>query len=181
MKIRIGIVLAVTGLLVVLGLEGRESLSAQVTGNDNNMIMVDDCLPGDTRYPSGCPLKAHEGDVSAPEFDDLLTSPLISSFVGHPSWRNEPGHLTTRAGRTVRLTNRGGTPHTLTRVEEFGGGSVGLFNTGSTRAPECPSTPAGITDAIPPGGEGTVAGLQPGLNKYQCCLHPWMRATIRVE
>ena len=60
-----------------------------------------------------------------------------------------------------------------------------MFNIGMTRAPECPLTPGGITDAIPPGGSADVTGLavsevnEP--HKFQCCFHPWMRATIRVQ
>lgn len=184
MNVRVSVGLALTVLLAAMAIEGRHTLSAQVTGNDNTIIMMDDCLPGDSGYSAstgGCQLKPHEGDVPAAEFNALLTSPLISALVGHPSWRNEPSHLTANVGRTVRVVNRGGRSHTLTKVAQFGGGSVGGFNIGATRAPECPAGPQFVTDAIPAGGSGTVAGLQSGLNRYQCCFHPWMRATIRVE
>lgn len=184
MNVRVSVGLALTVLLAAMAIEGRHTLSAQVKGNDNTIIIMDDCLPGDPGYSvatGGCQLKPHEGDVPAAEFGALLTSPLISGLVGHPSWRNEPSHLTANAGRTVRVVNRGGRSHTLTKVANFGGGSVAGLNAGATRAPECPSSPPLVTDAIPPGGAGTVAGLQQGLNKLQCCFHPWMRATIRVE
>ena len=156
--------------------------AAQVRSRDGNITIMDNCLPGDPGWtPSGgCAAGPNVGDVSQSEFGQLLTSPLITGLVGHPSWRNEPSHLVApRTGR-VRVTNRGGRTHTLTKVADFGGGSVGMFNIAMTKAPECPPSPAEIQDALPPGQSMTLTDLEPGLNKLQCCFHPWMRATIRV-
>jgi plastocyanin len=178
------VLIAVFVALIGWSIRESQAVSAQVKGNDNTIIMMDDCLPGDPGYTAetgGCQLKPHEGDVPAAEFGALLSSPLISGLVGHPSWRNEPSHVTANAGRRVRVVNRGGRAHTLTKVDNFGGGSVPPLNVGATRAPECPANPGLVTDAIPPGGSGEAVGLEPGLNKLQCCFHPWMRATIRVE
>jgi plastocyanin len=182
MKVRAVVGVALLVSLLGMAFEGRNTLSAQATSNDNNIVMMDNCLPGDPGYTpatGGCQQKPQAGDVPSAEFGMLLTSPLISGLVGHPSWRNEPSHVTVNAGRTVRVTNRGGRGHTLTRVANFGGGLVAPLNAGATPAPECLSL--GGKDTIAPGGAGTVANLQPGLNRYQCCFHPWMRATIRVE
>jgi hypothetical protein len=156
-------------------------LSAQVSSNDNNISMMDNCLPGDPGWnPSGgCTQKPQAGDVSFAEFGQLLTSPLISGLVGHPSWRNEPSHLTSDRGR-VKVTNRGGRAHTFTEVANFGGGSVAGFNIAMTRAPECPANPGLVQDALAPGASMTLNGLDSGLHKFQCCFHPWMRATVRV-
>jgi plastocyanin len=148
---------------------------------------MDDCRPGDPGWTptGGCGLKPHQGDVSFAEFGAFLTSTLISGLVGHPSWRFEPSHLTVGFGKTVRITNDGGRGHTFTKVVDFGGGSVAGFNIGMTKAPECPATPPQVTDAILPGGSADLTGLavsppnQP--HKFQCCFHPWMRATIRVQ
>jgi plastocyanin len=158
-------------------------LSAQVTSSDNTVVMMDNCLPGDPGWdPSGgCAQRPNLGDVSVMEFGQLLTSPLISSLVGHPSWRNEPSHLLVKPGQRVRVTNKGGRAHTLTKVANFGGGSVGGFNIAMTRAPECPATPPEVQDAVAPGATATINGLEPGLHKFQCCFHPWMRATVRVQ
>jgi hypothetical protein len=43
-------------------------------------------------------------------------------------------------------------------------------------APEC--TPM-TTIPLPPGGKQKIEGLTAGLHKFQCCIHPWMRAAIR--
>jgi hypothetical protein len=34
---------------------------------------------------------------------------------------------------------------------------------------------------LPPGATIRVEGLAQGLHKFQCCIHPWMRATVRVQ
>ena len=157
---------------------------AQVNGNDNNLAFVDDCLPTDAAYNDfgGCPLKPHQGDVPLAEFFALLTTPLSNppngQLIGHPSWRTEPSHQTARAGRTVRVVNKGGREHTFAEVTNFGGGFVPLLNIGLNPAPEC--TPGNATPLLP-GATVKLTGLAPGLHRYQCCIHPWMRATIRVQ
>jgi hypothetical protein len=158
-------------------------LRAQVDGNDNNISIVDDCLPGDPAWDptGGCGLRRQQGDVSNAEFGALLRSPLTippnGFLIGHPSWRNEPSHVTTTARRTVRVTNRGGRGHTFTKVANFGGGFVQQLNIGLSPAPECQAQ----TLALPPGAVDRINDLASGLHKFQCCIHPWMRATIRIE
>jgi plastocyanin len=169
---------------------GSPVVLAQVDGNDNNIAVADDCLPGDSACDptGGCQLNRHQGDVSNAEFFALLRSPLTippnGSLIGHPSWRNEPSHLTVGEGKTVRVTNTGGRGHTFTAVAQFGGGFVAPLNVGLTPAPECNPNPAQNPNPpvpLPPGATDQVTDLAPGLHKFQCCIHPWMRATIRVE
>jgi hypothetical protein len=47
-------------------------------------------------------------------------------------------------------------------------------------APECASSG---TDPwlVAPGGRVDVTDLAPGNHSFQCCIHPWMRAQIKVE
>jgi hypothetical protein len=157
----------------------RLSLDAQVYGNDNNISMMDTCDPSDAGWDAtgGCTLRRHQGDVDTGEFDDLLLSPLAQSTIGHPAWRNEPSHINTTQGRGVRVTNTGGRVHTFTKVAEFGGGRVPPLNTGLTQAKECISP--GVVNVAP--GTTQVLDLSEGLHRFQCCIHPWMRATVRVE
>jgi plastocyanin len=119
--------------------------------------------------------------VSAEEFFDLLFSPLApgAQVIGHPSWRNEPSYISSRAGQNVRVTNQGGRAHTFTKVENFGGGFVGLINGALEPAPEC-ADPDQL-EFVPYGGSQTVTGLAAGLHQFQCCIHPWMRGAIRVN
>jgi plastocyanin len=175
---------AVLALLVGYWASGAFSATAQVNGNDNRISIMDDCLPGDPGWnpTGGCTLFPHQGDVPSAEFFALLRSPLTippnAQLIGHPSWRNEPSHLTVPEGKTVQVTNLGGRGHTFTEVENFGGGFAAVLNVGLMPAPECSP---GTTTALPGGAREDVTGLAPGLHKFQCCIHPWMRATIRVE
>lgn len=169
--------------LMALGAVAEFGAAAQVVSRDGNITIMDNCLPGDPGWnpTGGCAAGPNVGDVSFAEFGQMLSSPLITGLVGHPSWRNDPSHLVARLSGRVRVTNRGGRAHTLTEVAQFGGGSVGGFNVGMTRAPECPAQPFEIQDALSPGQSKTLTDLEPGLHKFQCCFHPWMRATIRVN
>lgn len=166
------------------------TLQAQARSNDANITMMDDCSDDDPAYDAfgGCPEGApfpgsnsYRGDVTVAEFFTLLFSPLGpgAQVIGHPSWRNEPSYISIRSGRKVRVTNRGGRAHTFTEVTNFGGGFVAPLNGALLTAPEC-ADPSALT-FVPYGGSQTVTGLQPGLHQFQCCIHPWMRAAVRVN
>jgi plastocyanin len=168
------------------------SAGAQVRSRDPNISMMDSCSPDDPAWDAfdGCPegsprgASAYTGDVTVAEFFDLLISPLAPGHViGHPSWRNEPSYLSIRAGQSVRVTNRGGRVHTFTQVEDFGGGFVPVINETMTPAPECGQdfVPEAGVEFVALGETQTLPALTPGLHKFQCCIHPWMRAAIRVE
>ena len=166
------------------------ALQAQARSQNANVTMMDDCSPADGAYNAfgGCPEEApfpgsrsFKGDVTAAEFFDLLFSPLAdpTHVIGHPSWRNEPSYMNVRAGQSVRVTNRGGRGHTFTKVADFGGGFVDLLNGSMDPAPEC--NPA-VTKVLLYGESDTLKGLEAGqLHQFQCCIHPWMRAAIRVN
>ena len=157
-------------------------------GNGPVVRVLDDCLPGDPGWnpTGGCTLNPTQGDVPFAEFGALLTAPTLATnvspagvtLIGHPSWRNEPSHMTVQQGKELHVVNDGGRGHTFTEVANFGGGFVGQLNIGLRPAPEC--TPA-TTVPLPPGGRQSIDGLAPGLHKFMCCIHPWMRATVRVE
>jgi plastocyanin len=94
------------------------------------------------------------------------------------AWHFAPVQVTMRAGQMLEANNRGGEAHTFTEVEEFGGGTVPFLNNlvGLTEmAPECSGAVM-----IPSGGSSSETEDEPGVEKYQCCIHPWMRAEVRV-
>ena len=119
------------------------------------------------------------------EFFALLGSPLapVGQIIGHPSWRNEPSYITIRAGQTVRVSKRGGRVHTFTEVQDFGGGFVPPLNGAMTVAPECGTSmmPNPNVEFVAVGKTQRLPGISAGLHKFQCCIHPWMRAAIRAE
>jgi hypothetical protein len=146
--------------------------------DDRQIAIRDDCDPNDPGWaPTGGCLLRH-GDVSFAEFNTELSSPLSLSVIGHQAWRNDPTYLEIRAGERVQVRNRGGRTHTFTEVANFGAGRVPNpnLNRGLTPAPECP----GSVDILA-GGRTEVAGLAAGNHRFQCCIHPWMRALIKVK
>jgi hypothetical protein len=101
-----------------------------------------------------------------------------------PSWEMTPGVLDVDEDETVDVHNIGGETHTFTEVEEFGGGIVPSLNALAgltTVAPEC----AALTGADFIAAGSTVPHLfddEAGeVEKYQCCIHPWMRQIVQVH
>jgi|SRR5207237_1663257 len=167
---------------VAVFIAGNSPARLQADSEHNHKVAItDDCDQTDLTWGTvgGC-FKA--GTVTLAEFRALLSSPNSpTTVVGHPSWRIDPGLLVIEAGERLRVRNTGGRAHTFTEVANFGGGKIpppagtGL-NKGLIEAPECPAS----VD-IPPGQRGAdVKGLALGLHKFQCCIHPWMRGTVRV-
>jgi plastocyanin len=85
----------------------------------------------------------------------------------------------------VRVTNAGGEGHTFTEVAAFGGGFVPFLNGVGGPTGTVPLVEAGACSASPvvvaPGKTVRIKGLSPGVHKFQCCIHPWMRAVVDVE
>jgi plastocyanin len=148
-------------------------------GGRRFIAIRDDCDPRDVAgwaATGGCALR--RGNVTFAEFARELDSPLALAVVGHQAWRNDPSYLVVEAGKTIRVRNEGGRAHTFTKVAAFGGGKVPnpALNEGLVTAPEC------LTSIdIAPGGSARVSGLAPGDHRFECCIHPWMRALITVQ
>ena len=152
-----------------------------VLADDNNrkVAMRDDCQPDADWGPGGCLLK--EGDVTRAEFFLEAESPLApTSVIGHQAWWNDPPYLKIELGESVRVKNEGGRTHTFTEVMHFGAGrprppATEVLNKGLITAPECLTS----TDILP-GASIELRDLGPGNHHFQCCIHSWMRAMIKV-
>ena len=143
-----------------------------------HVAIRDDCDPTDPGWAptGGCLRKS--GDVTFAQFGAALSSPLSLAVVGHSAWYFDAPYVEMFEGATLRVRNEGGRLHTFTQVAQFGAGRVpnpGL-NKGLTTAPECPNS----VD-IAPGASAEISGLAPGDHKFECCIHPWMRATVKVK
>jgi plastocyanin len=153
-------------------------------GGNREVVMLDDCDPTDPGWAptGGCNLP--DGDVTAAEFGAFRLSPLAPSVIGHPAWWFDPNYLKIESGKRLKIRNEGGRVHTFTEVANFGGGRVPPLNGGQpgtaplTVAPECVAP--GVID-IAGGGRDVVDGLEPGIHRFQCCIHPWMRTMVRVD
>lgn len=98
------------------------------------------------------------------------------------AWRIEPAEMDFASGTILPVQNGGGETHTYTEVEEFGGGIVPALNQAAglaTMAPEC----ALLTnsDFIASGQRVQHTFDDKGDEKYQCCIHPWMRQVVHVH
>src|SRR3954464_781505 len=141
----------------------------------DNISIVDYCDPADPAWaPTGGCLQK-EGDVTLAEFNALLHSVLSSAGVGHPGCRMEPSFSEAKSGEALHVTNVGGRTHTFTEVANFGGGKVPPLNEGLIPAPECAASVN-----IPAGERVVIRGLTEGDHLFQCCIHPWMRAMVKV-
>ncbi|HET9985213.1 MAG TPA: hypothetical protein VFQ38_16545 [Longimicrobiales bacterium] len=116
------------------------------------------------------------GGVTFEVFARLLTQ---TGKAG--AWHITPTMLDVEEGETVPVVNIGGEMHTYTEVEEFGGGFVPEINAlaGFTEvAPECAAMEG---DFVAPGAQVPHLFDEEGTEKYQCCIHPWMRQVVRVR
>ena len=101
-----------------------------------------------------------------------------------PGWDFEPDVLRVRKGTTLVVTNQGGEPHTFTEVKKFGGGFVDGLNHGEQTVPECSGGFKNVAVArtrIIQGSQMEVTDLSQGEHKFECCIHPWMRMTVKVK
>jgi hypothetical protein len=171
--------------VVAPGATGDAEFSANRSDDDGDgssgkkeIAIRDDCDPRDQdawRPTGGC--FQRRGDVTLAEFNAELNPPLSASVVGHMAWRMDPTYAKlNRDDATIRVRNEGGRIHTFTKVAQFGGGRVPPLNKGLVMAPECGSA----TD-IPAGGRAQFSNLAIGNNRFQCCIHPWMRMIVKVK
>jgi len=104
-------------------------------------------------------------------------------------WRFTPEQLPAQDGVNLLGNNVGGEEHTFTPVAQYGGGIIPLLNqlAGTpTPAPECLALEE--DDLVPSGGRYIIEAEEladvtdaSGIARVQCCIHPWMRATVRVK
>jgi hypothetical protein len=185
-KTKLVLGIAVLGAVVIAAPNVRGHDDNDDNSGNRKILLVDDCDPADPNWaPVGC--LQEDGDVTAAEFNALLRSPLYDNqgppfgtepglfLVGHPSWRNDPSHVVIEQGKQLTVGNVGGRPHTFTEVAEFGGGVVGDLRVGTQLAPACAALVR-----MEPGDKAKLIASGVGLHRFQCCFHPWMRATVRV-
>jgi plastocyanin len=187
---KLTILVSVLAVLIGLSVTRTKVVTAQTNSSDATVTLVDNCDPTTFNAiigPGTCAPSPHRLDTPFLEFADLLFSPLAANIIGHPAWQFSPGYISVRAGQTVRAKNAGGEVHTFTEVAAFGGGFVPPLNGVGGPTGTIPLVPAAacVAPATPtnvaPGGTVQIKQLSPGVHKFQCCIHPWMRAVVDVE
>ena len=149
---------------------------ATVTEHGKTITLFDACDPETFNDPD---TGAGPGTCSRPggvRFMDFLDQLRDHHSAG--GWRFAPQQAILRVGDVLSAFNSGGERHTFTEVEEFGGGNVQFINDIlglTTVAPECAAA-----HMLLPGDSSHEVEEEEGVEKYQCCIHPWMRAEVRI-
>ena len=168
-------VAGIAALLVLVPAAGASAASSA-----RQVQALDDCDPATFNAVLGPGTCIKNGGTTFSEFIAQLLSQGRA-----PAWRFAPGQLKLNAGGTLTAHNRGGEDHTFTQVANFGGGCIQALNDllGLTPVPECAGFPGGAFGAtlVAPGGTLTTAPLSPGVHRYECLIHPWMRTTVTVR
>lgn len=152
---------------------------AQLAANGASQHVVtifDACDPETFDAALGAGTCTRSGGV---RFDSFLDQLRKHHSIG--AWHFAPPEVTMRVGQMLVATNHGGEMHTFTEVDEFGGGIIPMLNELAgltTVAPECGRL-AG-KDFLAPGASSSETEEDAGVEKYQCCIHPWMRAEVRI-
>jgi plastocyanin len=148
-------------------------------GSSDRLInIMDACDPETFNAALGDGTCQRDGGMNFATFNALLAK---HHQVG--AWHFAPGKINAKVGQTLLAVNRGGEEHTFTEVEEFGGGIIPALNEASGNpvpAPECLALAP--DDFIQPGDfDDDDVVEEPGTENYQCCIHPWMRATVTAR
>ena len=188
MSIRVySCVLATLAVLAVACSKDAQPLSPSVSdgafasiagGLERAVRLFDACDPASFNAALGAgTCTRNGGGVTFQAFIDELTA---HQSVG--AWHFAPTVLTMKAGQNLVAINQGGETHTFTEVEEFGGGIVPNLNQLAgvpNVAPECTQLQPG--DFLRPGARSSETEDESGVEKYQCCIHPWMRAEVKIS
>jgi plastocyanin len=173
-KRRLATVAGIAALLVLVPAAASSAASAT-----RQVQVLDDCDPATFNAAIGPGTCVKDG---ATTFSEFIAQLLAQGRA--PAWRFAPGQLRLDAGGTLQARNRGGEDHTFTEVANFGGGCIQALNDllGLTPVPECAGFPGGAfaATAVAPRGTVTTAPLSPGIHRYECLIHPWMRTTATV-
>ena len=144
-----------------------------------HVSIQDQCDPASFNAALGAGTCTRQGNVTFAAFNSEL-----NAHGSVAAWRYVPSTLTIHVGQAITAMNDGGETHTFTEVDNFGGGIVASLNQASgnpTEAPECAQLAAG--DFVAAGTTFTsdvATAADIGTEKYQCCIHPWMRAVVTV-
>ena len=147
-----------------------------VSGGSERLVTIFDACDGPTFTAAR---------IECDRTSGVTLQDFIGQLTAHGSagaWHFAPSSVNAFVGQTLLAANRGGEAHTFTEVEHFGGGIVPMLNQLSGNpvpAPECLELTG--ADFIPPGGTQQESVEDEGTELYQCCIHPWMRATVTAK
>jgi plastocyanin len=146
------------------------------------VVVLDECDPTTFNAVLGPDFCKNVAIGASTTFNDLFAK--AAAGTPDPNWDFEPDSLTIKEGTALSVVDQGGEPHTFTEVENFGGGFIPGLNNGEATVPECSGGFSKVSVArtrILQGSQIQVADLSKGEHKFECCIHPWMRMTVKVK
>ena len=155
-----------------------------IANHEHAVTLLDGCDPDtfnlpppDGAGPGTCIPAGGEtsGGVTFANFLELLGQ---HHFVG--AWHMTPGEFRINVGDVLAAVNQGGEQHTFTEVEEFGGGFVQPLNDLGGFGPTIPECNPQTVERLDPGERSEEVEDEEGVEKYQCCIHPWMRTIVHI-
>jgi plastocyanin len=156
--------------------------------DNNNIIAIGPVVNGNVTIYDDCDSVSFNAAI-APGTCTKAGTTTLSAFNAEltanqsvAAWRFAPTALTVTLGGTIAAFNTGGENHTFTEVANFGGGIVPALNTAAGTPVEAPECAALASNAlIAPGATFTTDQADAvGVEHYQCCIHPWMRANVTI-
>ena len=152
------------------------------SGTSGRIQLQDDCDPATFNAGLGAGTCAHANGNAGITLANFTAELQATQKVS--AWQIVPATMNVREGATLPVVNTGGETHTYTEVENFGGGVVPALNQASgntTVAPECADA-ANFDNTMVHSGQTMQHTFDAsGTEKYQCCIHPWMRQTVTVR
>jgi plastocyanin len=176
----------VAALLLSFALTSPAAGDDDVARTPAQIVALDECDPATFNAVVGPDFCKNVALAYVAPFATTFADLFAKAAAGtpDPSWDFEPDSLTIKKGTSLIVVNQGGEPHTFTPVANFGGGFIAGLNGGQAAVPECA---AGFKDVavartrILQGSQLQVSGLSKGEHRFQCCIHPWMRVTVKVD
>lgn len=169
------------GLTLALGVSVAVPL-ASAASDQQGIAMRDDCDPATFNAVLGAGACVGRGTTTFGAFIAELREDQVAE-----AWAFEPDEVTIHSEDAVVVRNTGGETHTFTKVTSFGGGIVPILNVLSGNlVPAVPAPGVNVSATfVPAGGQITAASgpggiLTPGQNRFECFIHPWMRAVVTV-
>ena len=143
-----------------------------------HVSLVDQCDSASFNAAIGAGTCKINGSTTFSQFNTELTAQHSVA-----AWHFEPTAITANLGQSIVVTNSGGEVHTFTEVEDYGGGIVPSLNSASGNPTEAPECAALTNEDLIQAGATTTEGPETsaGTEKYQCRIHPWMRATVTTR
>jgi hypothetical protein len=179
-------VVAVVGVLLGVGIMAMPGAGA-AADEGKRVRILDDCDPATFNENLGPGACVGDGKTT---FEKLFAE--LTATGAAKRWAFKPDDFHVDSDEPLHAVSRGGEFHTFSEVADFGGGCVPEINQvlGLNPVQECDNvvqTPDGpvpvafIETGVAPGGDLHVDAMSPGLHKFQCLIHPWMRSMVEVR